>query len=369
MEADTALPKLGRQVQDSRVAAIDYTQLSEQAASESQPEKSLSNLQGEKLQPFSEDCYTNSAMLSAKRRVPCLLLCCVSLLLSRTLLPAQETNEPQTPPGDLVRQTVAQEVAAANRPQAKYMFRARKQTTKGSQTRLYVETDDALAGMLVAVNDQPISAEQHQQENGHLTWLMNNPDQLRKKHAREKEDEDRTFRIVRALPDAFRYEYAGLENGDSELGKPGDQFVRLKFVPNPGYNPPSHVEQVLQGMQGYLVIDRTQRRIARIDGTLFREVSFGWGIMGHLDKGGLFRVQQADVGDGCWEITAMSLKMTGKILIFKGFSMISDETFSDFQRVPDNLPFAKGVDLLKTEQEKLAHNHEPEPPESKKTPQ
>ena len=93
-------------------------------------------------------------------------------------------------------------------------------------------------------------------------------------------------------------------------------------------------------MQGYLLIDRSARRIARIDGTLFREVSFGWGIIGHLDKGGHFRVQQADVGDGSWEITQMSLRMTGKILLFKSLSMISDETFSEFHKVPEDLSFA-----------------------------
>jgi hypothetical protein len=290
------------------------------------------------------------------------------MLLLDTVLRAQETQAPQTPPGDLVRQAVAREVAATTKPSAKFMFRSRKQNPRGSQTHLYVETNDALAGMLVAINDQPISAQQQQQEHAHLDWLISNPDQLRKKQAREKEDAERTLKIVKALPDAFRYEYAGLESGDAEMGKPGDKMVRLKFTPNPGYSPPSHVEQVLEGMQGYLVIDSSALRLARIDGALFRDVSFGWGILGHLDKGGHFRVQQADVGDGCWEITAMSLRMTGKILVFKSFSMTSDENFADFQRVPDDLPFAKGVELLKSEQEKLAHNHLPEPVESKKAP-
>lgn len=278
----------------------------------------------------------------------------------------QEAKKPDISAGDLVRQTVAQEVAAANKNEPKHMFRSRRQTPRGSQTHIYVETNDALAGMLVAVNDQPISEAQEQQEQGHLAWLVDNPDQLRKKHAREKEDEDRSLRIVRALPDAFRYEYTGLENGDSEMGKPGDQLVRLKFTPNPGYNPPTKVEQVLQGMQGFLVIDATERRIARIDGTLFRDVNFGWGIIGHLDKGGRFVVQQADVGDGCWELTAMTLRITGKILMFKGITMSSDEKFSDFQRVADNLTFAQGAELLKNEQEKLAHNHQPEAPSAKK---
>jgi len=296
-----------------------------------------------------------------------LVWCCL-FLAAFAPLSAQETKQPETPPGDLVRQVVAHEIAA-NKADGRHMFRSRKQTPKGSQTHLYVETNEALAGMLVAVNDQSISAEQRQQEEGHLAWLINNPDQLRKKQAREKEDAERTLRVVKALPDAFRYEYTELESGDSELGKPGDQMIRLKFIPNPAYSPPSRVEQVLAGMQGYVIIDSTARRLARIDGTLFRDVSFGWGIVGRLDKGGHFRVQQADVGDGSWEITAISLKMTGKILMFRGLNIISDETFSDFQRVPANLTFAKGVDLLKSEEQKIAHNHALNTSEAKKNPQ
>jgi len=276
---------------------------------------------------------------------------------------------PQISPNDLVRETVAREVAAANQPSQKNMFRSRKRTTKGSQTRLYVETKDAMAGMLIAINDQPLTPQQQQGETDHLNWLAGNPEQLRKKHAREKEDADRTLRIVKALPDAFRYKYAGTEVGGPDLGKAGDGLVRLEFTPNPAYSPPSRVEQVLEGMQGYLLIDATAHRIARIDGTLFREVSFGWGIFGHLDKGGHFCVQQADVGDGDWEITAMSLQITGKILLFKSLSMIWDETFSDFHPVPDDLTFAKAVDILKIEQAKLAHNHDPDSAAAQKEPQ
>jgi len=123
---------------------------------------------------------------------------------------------------------------------------------------------------------------------------------------------------------------------------------------------------VLDGMQGFLLIDPVANRIARIDGALFRDVSFGWGIIGRLDKGGHFVVRQADVGDGNWDITAMNLKITGKILFFKSISMISDETLSEFHSVPQDLTFAKGVDLLKNEQEKLARNREQEGADTKK---
>ena len=305
---------------------------------------------------------------SGKGRRPAWLrtACAAFVLMGWAAVAAQEPKAPEMPPGELVRAAVANEVAAANHAGVKHMFRARKQTPKGSQTRLYVETTSAMAGMLIAVNDHPMTPQQQQAETNHLAWLMGNPDQLRKKQAREKEDADRTLRIVKALPDAFRYEYAGTENSGVGLGAEGAQLMRLKFTPNPGYSPPSRVEQVLPGMQGYLLIDSKSKRIARIDGTLFRDVTFGCGLIGHLDKGGHFRVQQADVGDGSWDITEMSLSLTGKILLFKPLSMVSDEVFSDFQRVPDDLSFAQGVKLLKAEQEKLAHNHGPGPAEMKK---
>jgi hypothetical protein len=278
-------------------------------------------------------------------------------------LSAQSPAGPQISPAELIRSAVANEVAAANNTDIKHMFRSRHQTSRGSQTRLYVETNDAMAAMLIAVNDQPLTPQQLQIEAGHLAWLTDNPEQLRKKKAREKEDSERTLRILKALPDAFRYEYAGTENRAPELGAPGlgrsgAPLVRLNFTPNPGYSPPSRVEQVLAGMQGYLLVDPDARRLARIDGTLFKEISFGWGLVGRLDKGGHFRVQQADAGDGTWDITEISLNITGKILLFKTLNMVSDEVFSDFRRMPDNLPFARGVEMLNAEQKKSGHTNQ-----------
>ena len=289
------------------------------------------------------------------------------LAAATAALAAQESKAPEIPPRELVRIAVANESAANEHGKALHMFRSHKVTPKGSQTRLYVETTDALAAMLIAANDQPLTEQQKQAESGHLEWLMNTPDQRRKKHAREKEDEARTLQILRALPDAFLYEYAGTESSQGEAGSP---LVKLNFKPDPGYSPPSRVEQVLAGMQGYLLIDTKAGRLAKADGTLVRDVTFGWGIVGRLDKGGHFLVQQADLGlgDGAWGITEISLNITGKLLLFKGLNMVSDETLSDFRKMPENLTFEQGVEMLKAEQEKLAHNNHPDQPaEAQKT--
>ena len=87
--------------------------------------------------------------------------------------------------------------------------------------------------------------------------------------------------------------------------------------------------------------------MAKIDGTLEKEVGFGWGILGHLDKGGRFVVQQGTMGTGVWQVTRMDLDLTGKILFFKKLAFKSTQTFSDFHEAPPNLTFAQGVELLK----------------------
>ena len=257
---------------------------------------------------------------------------------------------------DLVRVTVAKEMAAANDNSAKYMFHACKKTPQGSTSRIYVETREAMAGMTTAYNDKPLTPEQMQGEKGRLARLVGNPELLQRKQRQEKEEAEHTLRIVRALPDAFLYEYDGSEVGTANTGSEGKKLLRLKFRPNPAYRPPSHVEDVLTGMQGYLLIDAAAHRIARIDGTLFKDVTFGWGILGHLNQGGRFMVQQQDVGDGSWEVSHMSLDFTGKILLFKNLAIKSEEVFSGFRRVPAGTTFAEGVRMLQEEESKPAQS-------------
>jgi len=253
-------------------------------------------------------------------------------------------------PQDLVRRAVDNEISSSNGDGGlHFMFKDLKRTPELSQTKLMVETRDATAGLLLMENGQPLSQQQRRDEEARLANYVQNPLELRKKRKQEKEDTEHTERILRALPDALLYERAGTEPSREGLGAPKDELIRLKFRPNPRYTPPSHVEQVLTGMTGYLLIDAKENRIALIDGTLQKEVGFGWGILGHLDPGGRFVVQQAEVGDHQWEVTRMELSFTGKVLFLKKLNIHSSDTFSDFRPVPGNLTFAQGIELLKKE--------------------
>jgi hypothetical protein len=272
----------------------------------------------------------------------------ILLLASATIAAQAPTISSYHDPADLVRKAVQNEIKASSET-THFQFRGTKTTPKGSTTRIYVETKDVTAGLVVAYNGKPLTPEQRRDEEARVERFISSPEEMQKKREQERANTEHTLRIVRALPDAFLFEYAGEEPGSDGIGRAGAALVKLRFTPNPKYQPPTRVEEVLTGMQGYVLVDAVRYRLASIDGTLVQSVGFGWGILGHLDRGGRFTVQQKEVGDNCWEISNMSLNFTGKILLVKTLSVVSTEIFSGFKRVPSDLNFSQALDLMKKE--------------------
>ena len=270
----------------------------------------------------------------------------VAFVLGWVPVSAADTQFAKLSPQQLVREAVDNELAASRTASTRFLFKDEKTTVHLSQTRLLVETRDATAGMVVAQNGHPLNPQQRKAEEARLENYVRNPEELNRKRKQEKEDAERTERIMRALPEAFLYQEAGTQTGSATLGRPGVELIRLKFRPNPNYVPPTRVEQVLTGMAGQLLIDPNDKRIAEINGTLEKDVGFGWGILGHLDQGGRFLVQQAVVANHTWDVTRMQLAFTGKILLIKKLNIESTDVFFDFHPVPSDLSFSQGVELL-----------------------
>lgn len=248
--------------------------------------------------------------------------------------------------GQLVQRVVEHELADARSKQAHLMFTAVKQTPNGATTHRYVQTKDAMAGMVIAYNGIPLTAEQRQAEDARIRRFIGNPDELAKKQSKERENVHRIQAITKAMPDAFLYEYDGKAVGTNGVGKEGADLIRLKFRPNPKYEPPGRVEQMLTGMAGTVLIDAQHERMAQLEGTLMQDVGFGWGILGRLDKGGHFLLQQGMVAGDKWAPTRTDLDMTGTLLWFKKLKAKFSEVYSDHQVVASDLTYAQGVELL-----------------------
>jgi hypothetical protein len=203
----------------------------------------------------------------------------------------------------------------------------------------------------IAINGQPLTLAQRATEDARLRKFANDPEARRKKQQSDKTEGQREDLMVKTLPDAFVYTFAGTVRDTN-----GREVVHLQFRPNLNFVAPNHETQVYVGMQGDMFVDPAAKRIAKIDGTLFKDVNFGWGILGKLDKGGKFIIEQADVGDGVWDTVGQTLKFTGKILLVKPLDVESRETMSNFRQVPSQLTTAQALDLLQKADDVIAQN-------------
>jgi hypothetical protein len=111
-------------------------------------------------------------------------------------------------------------------------------------------------------------------------------------------------------------------------------------------------------MSGKLWAAVPEYRLARIEATLFRDMRFGWGILGHLDKGGHFFVEQTRTTPERWDVTYQNIQFNGKVLLFKTISMHEVDKISDFRRIPDNLTLAQGIEMLNKNDKQMAANHD-----------
>jgi hypothetical protein len=214
-----------------------------------------------------------------------------------------------------------------------------------------LETPQGGLSNTIALNGKPLTPEERVKENQRLDNFANDSAARRKKEESSREDTEREQLMLTSLPDAFLYTYAGMQTAPK-----GDQLVHLTFKPNPSFIPPNHETRVYQGMQGDMLIDRKATRIAKIDGTLFKDVEFGWGILGRLYKGGKFYVEQRDVGNGRWETVRETLEFNGKILMIKPLTIYSTETATDFRPVPADLSVSQALDLLHKSDQTIAQN-------------
>lgn len=253
-------------------------------------------------------------------------------------------------PVELVRRASQNQIKADSSP-SYFIYRDHEESKDHSITKEVIETPQGGLARTLTINGKPLTPEERAKADQKLQKYANDPETRRKKLEASRAEDQREALMMTSLPDAFLYTYAGTQPGPN-----GSVLVHLTFTPNPKFDPPNHETAVYQGMQGDLLIDQKAMRIAKIDGTLFKDVNFGWGILGKLYNGGRFIIEQRDVGGGHWEEVRETLQFSGKVLLVKSLEISSNETMTDFRPVPANLTAAQALELLYKGGEVVAQN-------------
>jgi hypothetical protein len=235
-------------------------------------------------------------------------------------------EQPPASPGEIVR-TAFENQRNDITPPPYFSWMERKHHGSGTQVERCVETPDGTLSRVVLINNMPLSTAQKEQEAERVREMAD-PQKLREKQKETRQDDARTEKMLAAIPDAFDFTYV-----DSSTAPNGHKLLTLGFAPRHGFQPPSRETAVFLGMQGEITIDQTAMRIEKIDGTLFKDVTFGWGIFGRLHKGGRFYVEQAEVTPTHWEGTHMLIHFDGRALLFPVHYDDNEESW-DYQTVP-----------------------------------
>ncbi len=259
----------------------------------------------------------------------------VIALLGRAGVAEPPVSELATSAADLLRAVVINELNQ-HPGHDRWMYVVDKEQDGRRQRKEVVQTENGSLERLLAVDGHSLSPRQQQEETDRIKKLSGDPQELKNIEDSHSKDRELGETLLKMIPDALLFSYAG---GWGE-------FIKLTFKPNPDYQPSSREARVIHAMEGEILLQASQKRLASIRGHLMEDVKFGGGLLGHLEKGGRFSAERTEISPGRWMLTAMEIDMKGKALFVKTISVQQKQYRGDFRKLPDDLTPKAAAELL-----------------------
>ena len=240
----------------------------------------------------------------------------------------------QNNPRALVLRMVQNELASQKQPRY-WMYLDRDSKPEKTEVDRVIQLPQCWISWRVSINGHSPSDEAGEHAREQMEKLINDADARKKNRDNIDSDGSKSAEMLKMLPDAFLF------FRDGRVGN----SIRLKFRPNPNYDPPSSEAKVFHSMEGILLIDAKETRLARLSGRLMSDVDFGFGILGRIEKGGTFEVVQSEVAPQDWEVSLLDVHITGRALFFHTIGEQQHEVRSQFKPVPPDLTVAEAASI------------------------
>jgi hypothetical protein len=235
----------------------------------------------------------------------------------------------QVPPRSLVVDAAANELLALHHKNSYLRYRMETTNEKGQQVRDVIESKDGTVARLIMKEGRPLTPDEDKSEQQRLNAMIADPSAYAK-HVKNTESEKKMAdTLVPLMADAMINTYTP---GQPQSGKnKGAPEIVLDYKPNPKWVPPSTEAQALTGLQGRVWIDAKSHYVVRMEGTIFRPVNFGWGMLAHIYPGGKLVLNQTNVGGERWIFTDFSMQLSVRALLLKTLNIHSTAKTSDIQ--------------------------------------
>jgi hypothetical protein len=235
----------------------------------------------------------------------------------------------------VVSKMVENELNAQKNPRY-WMYLDNKRERNHSQVDRVLQLPECWMTWPVSIDGRPPTAAERQHARGEIDKLVHDQDARRKNHRDIESDLQKANSVLKILPEAFLF------IRDGRAGR----SIKLKFRPDPKYDPSSNEAKVFHRMQGTLLIDAAEIRLARLNGYLISDVDFGLGILGKVYRGGTFEVVQSRLLPKVWEVSRLDVHISGRALLFHTIGEQQHETKTQFKRVPSGLTLAQAAALV-----------------------
>jgi len=216
---------------------------------------------------------------------------------------------------------------------------------RGDQVRDVIESKDGTVARLILKDGKPLTAEQDKAERQRLNDMLASPAAYAKHVKNGESEKSMADKLIPLMPDAMTNTYTP---GQPQSGRNGGApEIVLDYKPNPKFVPPSTQAQALTGLQGRVWIDAKTHYVVRMEGTIFRPVNFGWGMLAHIYPGGKVEMDQTNVGGNRWIFTDFSMQLSVRALMVKKLDIRSSARTSNYQTLGP-MSYQDAIHLLLT---------------------
>ncbi len=259
------------------------------------------------------------------------------LLLPIVLGPALAAGSAQDA-RQFVQEAVTTELAKDLADHSHWLYFENDQKPEHPVKQWVAETTNGNLRRLLQIDGKVLSLDEQRHR---MESYIADPGAQNKQRKGEQHDDKQAAEMLELLPKAFIWTNEG-ERGSNTV---------LHFRPDPSFHPPDLEARVFAAMEGDMLVDTEQHRIASLKGKLIKDVKILGGLLGGLDAGGTFDVERRQTGQNVWQITETHVHIQGHALIFHTISEQEDDVKNDFRPLPPDITMQQAEsDLLAAQQ-------------------
>jgi hypothetical protein len=248
------------------------------------------------------------------------------------------------PPRSWAADAAANELVALHHPGSYLRYRMHVVDEKGDKVRDIIESKDGTVARLILRDGRPLTADEDTAERRRLNDMIASPSSFAKHIKDDSSGKKIANDMIKLMPDAMIYSYVP---GQPQSGRKSDApEIVLDYEPNPKFSPPTTASEALTGLKGRIWIDSKTHQLVRMEGTIFKAINFGWGMLAHIYPGGKLLLEQTDVGGQRWIFTRYTQQVTVRALMVKTLNVHANVEASNFQTMSGPLSYQDAIKLL-----------------------